>query len=385
MKKKILFCMDNLLGGGTEKVLINILDNINYEKYDVTLSLITLEGKYINNINKNVKTKYLFNFKDKNKLFILIQKILRKLLIFSIKYFNTNYLYKIIVKELYDVEISFMEGMTSKIISKSNNKKSIKITWMHTNPYKYDWYKKYFKNKKEEEKVYNSFDKIICVSKNSMEGFIEKYGNEYIDRLKVIYNPVDIVSIKEKSNITIKEINNNYFNLCYIGRLEEEKGIVRLINISKELFDEGIGFHLKIIGDGSLKKYIEEYIYKNNLIENIKLYGFKNNPYPYMKLSNVLVCPSHFEGFSLVVAEALVLNKVVLSTDCGGPTELLNNGEYGIVCKNDDLSLKMALRDLISKDDLYNYYLNKEKEIVNKFNIEHVMREIHSLLDLERD
>ena len=112
---------------------------------------------------------------------------------------------------------------------------------------------------------------------------------------------------------------------------------------------------------------------------HIHLLGYVKNPYPIMKQMNLFVCSSRSEGYSLVIAEALTLGLPVISMDCSGPNELLDNGKYGILCNNyDDLYqvLNFAITDK-------NYYLDlKEKAAKRKefFDIHTTMKQIEQLL-----
>ncbi|MGN0027653.1 MAG: glycosyltransferase, partial [Clostridium sp.] len=110
-------------------------------------------------------------------------------------------------------------------------------------------------------------------------------------------------------------------------------------------------------------------------------YGFQDNPYKFMKNSDIIVSPSYFEGFSLITAEALILNKVIIATDSGGPSEILNYGMYGCVCKNDDDELKKCIIKLIKDEDLFMKYKKVKKDIINKFEINNVMMEIYNVLE----
>lgn len=107
------------------------------------------------------------------------------------------------------------------------------------------------------------------------------------------------------------------------------------------------------------KKQLEEYIKENKLTNIVKLQGFVKNPYPYLKNSDLFICSSRAEGYSLVIAESLILNVPVISTKCSGPNELLDFGKYGMLVENDEDSLYLGLKNII--DDR-----NKLKELKKK-------------------
>ena len=380
MKKKVIFVLDNLLGGGAEKVLIEILNNFDYELFDVELLLLTKEGKYIDKLNNNIKLTYIFNFIGKSKINICIQKIIRKILFYIIIYMNPKFIYKFIFNKNSDIIVAFMEGITTKIVA--NIKSTKKIAWIHTDVSKYKWYKYYFINEKEEMECYKQFDKIICVSDVCRNGFINTYGNQFDNKVIKVYNPINHFIVKQKSLEDNEEIknDNDIKKLCYIGRLEPEKGIMRLLKILYEIKSENIDFKLSIIGEGSQKDSINKYIKEHDLNSVVNLYGFQENPYKYMYASDIIVSPSYFEGFSLITAEALILNKVIVATDSGGPTEILNNGKYGYVCKNDDVELKKSIIKMIIDEKLFEKYKNIKKDIINEFEITNVLKKIYSII-----
>ena len=174
------------------------------------------------------------------------------------------------------------------------------------------------------------------------------------------YNPIDEYDIKKRANEKINILDSSAIKFITIGRLVEQKGYDRLIRVIKRLKEEYDGvFQLLILGDGEKKKQLEEYIKENKLTNIVKLQGFVKNPYPYLKNSDLFICSSRAEGYSLVIAESLILNVPVISTKCSGPNELLDFGKYGMLVENDEDSLYLGLKNII--DDR-----NKLKELKKK-------------------
>ena len=174
------------------------------------------------------------------------------------------------------------------------------------------------------------------------------------------YNPIDEDDIKKRANEKINILDSSAIKFITIGRLVEQKGYDRLIRVIKRLKEEYDGvFQLLILGDGEKKKQLEEYIKENKLTNIVKLQGFVKNPYPYLKNSDLFICSSRAEGYSLVIAESLILNVPVISTKCSGPNELLDFGKYGMLVENDEDSLYLGLKNII--DDR-----NKLKELKKK-------------------
>lgn len=362
--KKILFIMYNLAGGGAEKVLIDLLDNIDYTRYEVDLLLIRKEGVYIDSVNANVKIKSIVD-PGRNNIYSyaksLLYSYLPKLLIGGI------------IGKKYDIEIAFLEGESSKIATYSKNKKSKKISWIHTDLKNYT-----VMSRKEEKQIYKFMDDIICVSNLCKQSFINIYP-EYNDKTKVIYNLIDNKTIMEKSEEDNK-MKKKY--ILAIGRLVNQKKFDNLIKSYKLLVDEGFSEELVILGEGELRDSLQKLIDELGLEERVHLNGFKSNPYKYIKRCSVFVVSSEYEGFSLVVAEAMILGKAIVTTDCVGPSELCDYGNYGIVVtKKDEYSIKDAIKEVLSNQSLRKYYENKSLERSKIFNKDKFMSEFYQLIE----
>lgn len=380
--KKILFMIDSLNGGGAEKVLINILNRLDYNKFDVTVFLIYGEGIYLKYVPDNVKIKHLTlgNNTINNWKFVkkYIYKLYRKILFAVVNLLKGLPIYKFLIKDKYDIEISFIEGLTCLYVANSTNKTSKKISWIHT-----DLEKRRTLKPKQEIEALNKMDKIVCVSNGSKNSVLNMHPH-LEEKIQVIYNPIDKEEIIRKSNEKIDFVKQKITLIC-VGRLEQIKGHYILIQAHKELIDEGIEHELIIIGEGSLHKEIEELIEKLNINNSVKLLGFLSNPYPYIKTADIFVLPSFYEGFSLAIAEALILGKPVIATKCVGPIEILEN-EYGMLVEVNDINnLKKAMKKMILDEKtrkIYSERANKRKEI---FDQDNTMYKIHCFFETITD
>ena len=204
---------------------------------------------------------------------------------------------------------------------------------------------------------------------------------ELKERVTTIYNPIDKKEILEKSQekITIKK--GKKIRIVTVGRLEHQKGYDRLIKALGIIKKETSNFQVWILGEGSMRQELEELIHINNLENEVKLLGFIKNPYPFIEAGDAFVCTSRAEGYSLVIAEAMILGKPVLSVDCSGPNELLEYGKYGVLIKNTDEEILRMLNSLILGEfDLEK--LQKLSEIRSKeFNLKNIMKKIEELIE----
>lgn len=290
-----------------------------------------------------------------------------------------SFMYKWFVKEKYDIEIAFMHGWSTKFISGSNNKKSKKIAWVHVDLVTWNRVDGVFKNLEHHKKAYSKFDEVLCVSQTVKEGVEKKYN---VKNARVLYNPINREKILKLSNEKIDDINHsNKFKLISVGRLSKEKGYDRLLRVVKKLVNEQIGCELLIIGSGKEYDKLNSYIKNNNLEYNIKIVGYKENPYKYVKSSDLFVCSSLSEGYSLVIAESLVLGIPVVSTKCSGPIEILRNGENGLLVENSEEGLYKGLKEIINSNELYINYKNRAVKEGTKFGVDNFIKSVEEILD----
>ena len=375
--KKLLIVTDSLNGGGAEKVLQDILKNIDLKKYEIDIFLIFNQGIYKKKIGElGISIDGLFkNRKDLiNNIFY---KKLKSLLIRIIRWIYCKYpfLIKKLKSKQYDIEIAFLEGYsTSLIANRKNNSK--KIGWVHI-----DLEKHKIIGRKLESKSYNKINKIICVSNDSKIS-VENLYPELKAKIEVIYNPIPKEEILKNS---LKESNiysTEKVNLITVGRLNKQKGYDILLKTHNELLKEGLDYNLYILGEGEERKKLEQYIKDNNIEKNTFLLGFKRNPYPYIKEADIFISSSRYEGYPLVICEAICLEKPIIATKCTGPNEILEGGKYGLLAEVESIeSLKENMKKLILSKELRKKYSELSKERAKIFDIDKTMKQLERVLD----
>lgn len=336
-KKKLLIAVDSLETGGTEKALIDLTDKLNYEKYDIHVKTVYNVGKYINDLDKRIKYSSIIkrpNFFNKRVFYRLVKLLPAKLL------------YQLTISESYDAEIAFHELLSTKILSGSSSN-SLKIAWIHTNMFSNPDNHQMFCSHKAFVKGYDRFDKIICVSQNLRDSFNEKTNLNF--KTETIYNPINISGIIDRSQEECDAVkSDDSFLIVTIGRLEKVKGYDKLLDAFCHLNKSHPNTKLWILGEGSERKNFEKFILENGLTDSVKLLGFKSNPYNYLKQADLFISTSEIEGFSLAVAEAIVLGLPIISTSTDGPKEILENGKYGMLINGDPLSIANAIESVIT-------------------------------------
>lgn len=385
--KKLLFLNHTLGVGGAEKVLVNLVNGLDKSKYDVTLMTVIDTGIFKKDLNPDVKYKTIFklpfNFNKSGESGSLqassspLKTFLKKVYQLFWRYAPCKWIYKKYVKDNYDYEIAFLEGICAKILAASTEEKAKKYVWLHIDLINENKSDAFFKNIDDQKKCYASFDKIVCVSDIVRNQAIKKLNLNTTKYVK-LYNSIHSDEIKEKASL--KDINHSIFTFATVGRLATQKGYDRMISVSKKLKDEGYQFRVQIIGEGPEEMNLKNMVEELNLQDVIQFLGFQSNPYPYIKACDVFICPSRAEGFSTVASEAVVLHKACLVTNCSGMGELFGeNGEYGYVVSNDENGIYEGMKNIINNNELIINLEQKSKENSSRFNLE----ESISLLEKE--
>lgn len=335
MKTKILFFHFDLGNGGAEKVLINLLKGLDYNKYDITLYLLFKHGVNLPSLPPNVKLRYLFNRKPFRGITHLLKLLSPKLL------------HKLLIKDKYDIEIAYIEGAPTRIISGCQDKHVKLFAWVHI-----QFHKKIFSSFRtfnEADISYHKFNKVVFVSEVAKRTFLTKTC--WSDILwDVCHNVIDVNEIKRLSREEIRlNLSTSKINLCSVGRLNQQKGYVRLVKILGSLKNKvTLDWQLYILGQGEQRQLIETAIVENGLQEHIYLLGYDTNPYKYVSKMGLFVCSSYEEGYSTAVTESIVVGTPVITTDCAGMDEILSNSGAGIIVENSDQALKDALEKLLT-------------------------------------
>lgn len=373
MKKRILFIMTALNGGGAEKVLVDILHHFDYNQYDVELMLTTTDGVHYKRVPVNIKRIILYKTSFLQWIRRLFLWVYRK----SGSAFMLRFYLQAITKEMeYDTIVSFMEGEPLLLHSLLLNKGKRHVTWVHTDFVNNHW-THYLYRYGDELRAYQQMHEIVFVSKDTQSQF-----NRVFEGLKVkqyvIYNLIDVHRIRDEAERSIP--NKRKFTIVAVGRLVKAKRFDRLINVCAMLKQDNYDVDTWIIGDGQLRPNLKRQIQRLGLEENIFLLGFKNPPYSYMKQADLFVSTSDTEGYPLVVCEALVLGLPVIATHITGPKELLDEGKYGVLVEKDETSIYHGIVSVIESDEQRKYYTQKSLERSRCFDINYSMVEIYNVL-----
>ena len=366
--KKVLFLIHDLGQGGAEKVLVNLVNNMDSQKFDITV--ISLFGGGVNEQFLKPHIKYRSVFK---KSFPGNSKVM--------KLFSPKFLHKFCIKEKFDIEISYLEGPTARIVSGCPVEDTKLVSWIHCTMKSCKDIVVGFRNFNEANNCYNKFNKSAFVSKGVRDAFLEYCG--YNGKTDVMYNTIESDFIRSKAVEPCDAmLRNGKVNLIAAGTLKQVKGFDRLLNVAKKLKDENLNFHLYILGTGPQQKELEEYISDNNMGDSVSLLGYDTNPYKYISKSDLFVCSSYSEGFSTAATEALIVGTPVVTVEVSGMKEMLGeNNEYGIVTENNEEALYDGIKKILTTPGMLEDYAKRAEERGKYFSTENTTKAVEDMLE----
>lgn len=363
-KIKILFLINSLRGGGAEKVLVNLANGLNPDKYDITVMSLFGEG-----VNKQ--------FLHNNISFTYCLKKAPKGIVHFAKLLSPRILHKIFIKSGYDIEISYLQGLCTRIVGGAPN--NIKqIAWIHN----YDRPDRIFRSKREETAVMCKSSAVVCVSKKTKNQVDSSLSKRSVNSI-VVYNTQDLDNINLMAKESVPSMEScKDVKIVTAGTVYNVKGYSRLLKSLNELHRQGYKFHMYFVGDGPQRKELEEYVAANDMSDYVTFFGFDKNPYKFMSKADFFVCSSYTEGFSGTVSEATILGIPTLTTRCAGMDEILGeNNEYGVIVDNTDEALHQGLLDFLSKPGLLAEYKERVKKRKDFFNPETTIKQAEDLFD----
>ena len=189
--------------------------------------------------------------------------------------------------------------------------------------------------------LHNQASKVIAVSNGVGEDLIRKGLRR--EKAKVIYNPAYPNLAENKLNHEEgkkKWFKQDCLKISVVGHPHKQKNYPNLINAVEILKNnKKINCQVIIAGEGPESNNVEDLIRQKKLADEITLVGSIPNPLSLIEESDLLVLSSSYEGFAMVIVEALSLGKTVVSTDCpSGPSEIIGDNEFGYLCRVDNPS-----------------------------------------------
>jgi glycosyltransferase involved in cell wall biosynthesis len=345
---KILFLINNLSGGGAEKLIFDFLMNNTSKEFvfDI-LTLNTEKDKYGEKLKK-------IGFK--------INKIPHSnpfKIIHFIKLISKNYdiIHSHLFPAFYYLAISkVFSRKFPKIIftehSTSNRRRLFRILV----PLEF--------------LIYSQFDKIICISQGTKYNLL-KWINLSLNRITVIYNGIsfDNYEIANRLDINTLDSNFNHKNIiiALIGRLTESKNHLFAFDVLTQL---PTYFKLLVVGEGELETSLKRRVDELNLSSRVLFTGFRDDIPSLIQSSQIVFIPSKWEGFGLVAVEALIMGKTIVCSNINGLKEVVGDYAYKF---DSNSSVEEVKRILLYA---YNNPFNKRDLTLQaeKFNIKNTIK-----------
>jgi len=367
-KKKLLFVISSLVGGGAERVMVNLINHLDRKKYEFLL--VVFENKMdlqddlhfpVNIVCLNKRSRW-----DFFKLIFKLRKIIcdykpDKVLSF-LNYTNTVAgLSSLFLRRKFTLFLS-ERVYTHKYLDRSRLR----------------YLRKWLINL-----TYKKADRIIAVSK-SIKNVLEEDFSIQPEKIKIIYNPIVLEEIRYKSQ---KGVEHPFFKdenarvIISIGRLVEQKRFDRLLRAFSLVREKQMTARLIILGKGILQRKLERLALQLNINNLVSFVGHKYNPYAWISKADIFVLSSDFEGFPNVLIEAMACGTPIISTDClSGPKEIITTGKNGIlVPPADEIALAEAMLNLLYNKNLRKRFSIEGKKRAKDFRIEKILLQYEEL------
>lgn len=369
--KKILFMIHDLSIGGAEKVLVNLVNNMDPAQFDI--SVIALFGGGVNEqfLKPHIHYHSIFEktFKGNSKL---------------MKLFSPEQLHRMFVKEHYDIEVSYLEGPSARIISGCSAPDTCLISWIHVEQHTKSVAAGAFRSYEESAQCYGRFHKVVCVSEYIKQDFLSIYPD--LKDVCVLYNTNETEQILQQKEEAVEEglFRADEIKLCGVGKIVPVKGFDKLARIHCRLRKEGYPVHTYILGVGDDQEKITTYVKNQGENDSFTFLGYQTNPYKYVSRCDMFVCASTAEGFSTAATEALIVGTPVVTTLVSGMKEMLGeNNEFGIVTENNEEALYQGIKSLLENSDKLDYYKVQAAIRGKDFSTEATVRAVERMLAVD--
>ena len=385
MKKNIIFVTTALWIGGIESALVNLLNSIDYNKYNVTCLILYNYTDMAHRIPKKCRLliadrNKTVSFNDPykySKLFSLLEKpqnasrfrlLIWKILCFLFKGLEVRlysaYIKKQLKTEHFDTAVIYSDVVAETAVRSISAKKFLMF-------YHHGAMRRVY----HDAIGYKKSENIVTVSESQAE-MLKNFVPKHKEKIIAINNIIDVEDILLRSKETpLTQYSENTFNIVSCGRLSKEKGMDLAVSACKELLDKGYSDILWwIVGGGPAKNELSEQIKALGVENNVHLLGMQANPYPYIANADLSVQPSRFEGHSVAIMEAKILGKPIVATRSAAK-EQIQDGVNGVLCDTDAKSIANAITKVLTNEELRKKiteaseaedFESRNKDILNK-------------------
>lgn len=384
--------MPSMFIGGAERSLLGLLEQFDYEKYEVDLFLKRHEGEFLKYLPEKVN---LLKENEKYRTFdVPIKGLLRSHPIFAFArimskialrihcmltgekagvWMNMQYTSKYLCPLLpeiegeYDVAISFL-GIPDILLSKVKARR--KIAWNHTD------YRILGPCQKYDLRIYSKIDYIVSVSEQCTNQFLSVYP-ELKDKAVTVENLISREMIYKFSIESVSGFpDESCITLLSVGRFSNAKNFDNVPEICRLIRQQGLDIKWYLIGYGGDEELIKNKIAEAGMQEYVIILGKKENPYPYIRSCDLYVQPSRYEGKAVTVREAQILHKPVVITAFETSRSQLTDGFDGVIVPMDNEGCAAGIADVLRDKELQNRLIEntRKTDYTNSSEIEKIYR-----------
>jgi glycosyltransferase involved in cell wall biosynthesis len=299
-RKKVLFLLPSLTGGGAERVFTTLLCHLDRSRFEPHLALLQAQGAYMGDIPKDVPIHDLKVSRVRYatpKIVRLIWKMRPQTILATMGHLNIA-LISARAFFPFNTKLLVREAVIPSALFREENKNIKLWEWLYRNFYK-------------------RADRVVCLSDSMLSDLVENFAIPR-ENLVRIYNPVDTQKVRELAETGNAPFTGTGPHLVAAGRICRQKGLDILINAMPAVLERLPHAQLVILGEGPLEQELREQARNLGLEEKVIFLGFQANPWLYLKHADVFILPSRYEGLPNVLLEALVLGTRVVVSDCPG-------------------------------------------------------------------
>lgn len=361
-KTKLLITAMSLNIGGAEKSLVNLLNLIDFNEYDVDLLLFQRTGDLLAQVPKHVnilsvsEIDILYGAKPRDRT-----PVMKKVFLGAWRYIASGAIYpfekqfdrrRIMrwvrffsaripkLRGHYDCALSYSGGETFWYIAEKVTADR-KVSFFHSD------YSNIDINVSLESRYLAHADVIATISDVCADS-LRRLFPEYANRIVVVHNPSSPALLQA---LAAERPDNGFSSDCKlkivsVGRLHQIKGFDLAAEAAAILSSRKVSYEWIVVGDGDQYDKLKTYTENHDISDSFRLVGMKSNPYPYISGADVLVQPSRFEGKSMVLDEAKALGVPVIVTDYPSASDQVENDVNGLIVEMNPTSIADALTEL---------------------------------------
>ena len=362
-RRKVLFVLPELGGGGAERTFLNVLNHLDREAFEPILVLYRRMGCYIPSLREDV-TILSLDLRGACRAVLPLSRLIRRLrpdaIIATLQYVCLS---------------AFLAAKLSGtgvrvVLRETNNQTAAGRLQGGLHDRAVGW-------------AYRNADSVVALSEGVWADLIDRYGVEP-GRVRRIYNPLDLPQIEKLAQAPLTPIPGwtdraDRLRIVAAGRLHRQKGFDLLISSMSRLPKPA---NLLILGEGEERRTLQRLARESRVEATVHLPGFVENPYAYIAAADLFVLSSRWEGFGHVVAEAMACGTAVLATRCpSGPDEIITDGVDGLLCAPDSVeSLAEAISVLQAREDLRQDLAAAAKRSVSRFDVSTIVPHFEAIL-----